>query len=84
VDVDRAVAWAIWAAGFGLSACAFTGWVAGLVACTAVTMALFTPWCAALGWVLRGTATKSGSVPGPAGPAGSNECPASPAAGGAS
>ncbi len=49
----RAIAWAVWVGGFGLTASALAGWVPGLVGFSAVIMTLFTPWCAAVGWVFR-------------------------------
>jgi hypothetical protein len=36
--------WAVWGAGFGLSACTFAGFFPGAVACTAVLFVLFSPW----------------------------------------
>jgi hypothetical protein len=41
--------WAIWVAGFGLSAFTFAGNFLGVAACSGVLFFLFCPWAAVMG-----------------------------------
>jgi len=49
----RAWAWTIWVAGFGLTASAFAGSVAGMVVSTAIALPLFCPWVVVISRKLR-------------------------------